>query len=270
MGGEKMTIFKREFRRNLKALFIWGAALGLLILLTLSVYSQMAEEQQKLMQLMDSYPESIKKMFGMDRLNMTTLIGFYGVEVYMMTTLFGSIYASMLASNILAKEEYEKTAEFLLSKPVTRSRIVTEKLLLVLINILILNGIITLFSLIGFQLVKDAEIEMGTFLLLVAGTICIHYAFAALSFLLSAVMRRSRTILSISLGLVLFSYFLHVMAGLSDDFVVIQYLSFFQYFDAADLVEEGFSILSIIMFAATALLAVGLSYGIYRKKDISV
>ena len=41
----------------------------------------------------------------------------------------GGIYAAILGVSSLAKEESEGTVEFLYSKPVTRSRIVTAKIL---------------------------------------------------------------------------------------------------------------------------------------------
>jgi hypothetical protein len=49
-------------------------------------------------------------------------MGFYAANniVYMM--LLGSIYAIVLSSNILLKEEYDKTAEFLMSRPITRNK----------------------------------------------------------------------------------------------------------------------------------------------------
>src|SRR4051794_38114256 len=101
-------IFKREFSRNLKSLIIWSGVLSGLILMYLSVYPQMAETQRGIEELMKAYPDSLKKMFGMDQLNMGTILGFYGIEVYLMITILGSIFAAILASNILAKEESEK------------------------------------------------------------------------------------------------------------------------------------------------------------------
>ncbi|TXK86222.1 ABC transporter permease subunit, partial [Parageobacillus sp. SY1] len=106
--------------RAVKSLIIWSIVLSGLILLTLSIYPQFAEQQKEMTKLLEAYPESIKKAFGMNELNMGDLMGFYGIEIYMISTLLGSIYSAILASNILAKEENEKTIEFLLSKPVTR------------------------------------------------------------------------------------------------------------------------------------------------------
>ena len=64
----------------------------------------------------------------MDRLNFGTLIGFYAIECGNVLGLGGAFYAALCAAAILSKEEKERTAEFLLTHPVSRIRIITEKL----------------------------------------------------------------------------------------------------------------------------------------------
>jgi ABC-2 type transport system permease protein len=266
----QMIIWEREFRRNLKALLIRGAALGAMILLMLSIFSSMAEQTETLNNMLETYPENLKKVFGMDRLDMTTLIGFYGVEIYMFTTLFGSIYASMLASGILAKEENEKTAEFLLSKPVTRVRVVTEKLLAVVGNILIFNVITALMSVIGFQIANGGDVPADTFVLLLLATFLLHLTFAAVSFFLSSIMKKTRAIVSASLGIVLISYFLDTMSGVSESMENVGYASLFKYVKATDIVTNNrIDSLSLLIMGAVIIIGVGFAYRTYWKKDIA-
>jgi ABC-2 type transport system permease protein len=264
-------IFKREIKRSRKSLIIWSIVLGGLILMLLSIYPQFAEQQQGMTELLEAYPESMKKAFGMDQLNFGTLIGFYGIEIYMMTTLLGSIYAVMLASNILAKEENEKTIEFLLSKPVTRSQIVTQKLLSVIVNILILNGISTIVSLIGFQFAEDANVPVKTFTLLVTATILLHLTFATIAFMFSSLMRKTRNILSVSLAVVIITYFMSVFSGVSEDLDILKYFSPFKYFDAANIINENkLEPLYVFLMATIIMISILVAFMIYRKKDIAV
>lgn len=264
-------IFKRELKRNLKSLIIWSVVLSGLILLTLSIYPQFAEQQNEMNKLLESYPEPIKKVFGMNELNLGELMGFYGVEIYMMTTLLGSIYSAILASNILAKEENEKTIEFLLSKPVGRSRIVTEKLLGVFVNILILNGVSTITSIIGFQFADDPDVPTDTFTLLAVATILLHLTFGAIAFMLSSMLKKTRSIMSVSLGIVLAAYFMNVMAGISEDLEVLKYFSPFKYVDAAQIINDNkLEPLYMFIMAAVIFISVITSYMVYRKKDIAV
>ncbi|ANB57753.1 ABC-2 transporter family protein [Anoxybacillus sp. B7M1] len=264
-------IFKRELKRNFKSLMIWSVVLSGLILLTLSIYPQFAEQQNEMNKLLEAYPEPMKKALGMNELSLGDLMGFYGIEIYMMTTLLGSIYTAILASNILAKEENEKTIEFLLSKPVTRNRIVTEKLLAVFVNILIFNGVITIISMIGFQFADDPEVPAGIFSLLIVATILLHLTFAAVAFMLSSMLKKTRSILSISLGIVLAAYFMNVMAGISEDLEILKYFSPFKYVDAAQIIRDHqLEPLYMFIMAAVIFISLFVSFMVYRKKDMAV
>ncbi|WP_064093495.1 ABC transporter permease subunit [Rossellomorea aquimaris] len=262
-------IFKREFTKNAKSLIIWSIILGGIILMTLSIYPQFTQDQETLNNLLSAYPDSFKEAFGMDRLDIGTLLGFYGMEIHFMTTLIGSIYAVMLASNMMAKEENEKTIEFLLSKPLSRSRIVMEKLFAVMTNICLLNLFIVIICLIGFQF-ADEDVSMKTFSVLIFATTLLHITFASIAFLLSSVMKKTRTITSISLGLVLISYFFSVVAGISEGLEGVKYISFFKYVDAADLISENAiqPVYLVIMLGITAL-SICLTFWLYRRKDIA-
>lgn len=262
-------IFAREFKRNQKALLIWTVVISGLVVWLLSIYPQFAEKQATMEKLLEAYPESMQKAFGMDKLSFGTLIGFYGIEIYMMTTLLGSIYASMLASNIVAKEENEKTIEFLLSKPVTRSEIIAQKLLLVIVNILILNGMTTIATVIGFQFTEHADVPYQTFMILVIACVLLHLTFAAISFMFSTMMKKTRNILSLSLGIVLISYFFNVMAGISEDLDFLKYISLFKYIDAANIINDTFDILYFFIMGAIILLCILVAFMIYKKKDIA-
>lgn len=264
-------IFKRELVRNLKSLLIWSGIIGLLILLTLAIYPQMAKQQETMEAMIDTLPDALKRAFGMDRLGMGSLIGYYGIRVYLMPTLVGSIYAAILAGNILAKESAEKTIEFLLSKPVTRVQVVAQKLMAVIVNLFILNGIIVLSALAGFQFAESSDVTARTFLVLTFATFLLHLTFAAIAFLLSAALRRTRNITSASLGIVLFSYFLNIVSAMSEDFSSLKHISLFRYIDAADIItENAMNPAYVIVMIALVVVSLVAAFIYFRKRDIAV
>ncbi|RJS60399.1 ABC transporter permease subunit [Bacillus sp. PK3_68] len=264
-------IIQREWKRSRKSLIIWSLILGGLVIWLLSIFPQFAEQQEDMEKLFEAYPDSMKDLFKMNELSLSTLIGFYGIEVYMMTTLLGSIYAAILASNMLAKEENDKTVEFLLSKPVTRNEIVGQKAAVVIINVFILNIVVAMASLIGFQLAKGYEVPYKTFALLVIGALLLHLTFAALSYLLSAVMRKTRNTLAVSIAVVIITYFLNMMSGLSEELNVVKYMSPFYYIEAASIIndhklEPAYSLIMVMV----CLLSLFAAFMVYKRKDISV
>jgi len=266
-----MLLFKREFKRNLKGLIIWSAVIGGLILLILAIYPQFAEDQEKLNAMLQAYPESMTKAFGMDKLSFGTVLGFYAVEGYLMITLFGSIYAVMLASNILSKEANEKTIEFLLSKPITRMQIISQKLLAIVTNLVILNVIVAIVNLIGFNLSKNNQVETKTFLLISIAPFILQLTFGSVAFLISCIVKKSRSIFSISLAIVFVTYFFSIISGISDKYKNLKYISPFKYVDAADIITGNeIRPLYVIIMVAIILISIAASYILYKKKDVTV
>ncbi|WP_461201206.1 ABC transporter permease [Anoxybacillus sp. TBDG-1] len=264
-------MFKREWKRNAKSLVIWSAVLGSLVLLMLSIFPQFAEQQKEVTKLLESLPPAMIKAFGMDQLSIGDLTGYYGVRVYMMTTLLGSVYATMLAANIVAKEENDKTIEFLLAKPITRREILTNKWLVVTANILTLNVISLLVSLIGFHMAKGYDVLLKAVYLLTMAAVFLHFTFAAMAFLLSAVMRKTRNASSFALGLVFVTYFMSMMSSISDDLSFLKYASPFKYVDAAPIIHHlQLDALYVILMIGIISVSIVSAYIIYQKKDIVV
>lgn len=266
-----MMIFRREMRRNRKGLLIWSVVIGAYILMLLSMYPQFAADQQSIDQLMQAFPESLKQAFGMDTLHFGSALGYYGVQIYLFTTLIGSVYAAMLAGGILAKEEGEKTAEFLLSKPVSRVSVAGQKLGAIFLNLLLFNAVLAAASAAGFRIAGDASAAGSSiFVLYVLAAFLLHLTFAAIAFLLSSLLRKQRSIVSFALGIVFLSYALHIAAGVSESVSALGELSFFRYVDAALIMEEESirgTYIAVMLIVSAACLTAATLY--YKKKDIA-
>ena len=134
------NLFLKEIRRNGVSLFIWMAIIILLISVTMSVFRTFIENQSKIMGLLNILPGGLLEFKGISDVNaLLSVMGFYTANnvIYMM--VLGSIFSIVLSANILLKEEYNKTAEYLLTKPLTRTEIFLSKSIVVLANIFLLN-----------------------------------------------------------------------------------------------------------------------------------
>ena len=133
-----MTLVKHELRQGKASFLVWTASIGFLLAICIFLFPEMKGQMEGINDMFASMG-SFTQAFGMDRLNFGTLIGFYAVECGNILGLGGAFYASVCAVGILSKEEKDKTAEFLLTHPVSRKRIMTEKLIAVLIQITAMN-----------------------------------------------------------------------------------------------------------------------------------
>ena len=142
-----MTLVKHELKQGKISFLIWTASIGFLLAICIFLFPEMKGQMDSVNDMFASMG-SFTEAFGMDRLNFGTLIGFYAVECGNVLGLGGAFFAALCAVGILSKEEKDKTAEFLLTHPVSRKRIITEKLIAVLLQITAMNLIIYALSLI--------------------------------------------------------------------------------------------------------------------------
>ena len=133
-----MTLVKHELRQGKTSFLIWTVAIGFLLATCIFLFPEMKGQMDAVNDMFASMG-SFTEAFGMDRLNFGTLIGFYAVECGNILGLGGAFYASLCGVGILSKEEKDKTAEFLLTHPVSRKSVITEKLIAVLIQITAMN-----------------------------------------------------------------------------------------------------------------------------------
>ena len=131
------NLFLMEMRRNAFSLILWMIVISLLISVTLSFYTTFIGNQSKVIGMLSLIPKGALQFKGISNVNnLISVLGFYAANnvIYMM--VLGSVYSVVLSSNILLKEEFNKTSEYLMTRPVKRSEIFFSKLAVLLLNIL--------------------------------------------------------------------------------------------------------------------------------------
>ncbi len=152
-----INIYLKEIKRNFLSWIIWTVALSGIITLGMVFYPVFIEDNLiEQMEVLFNMPvmDTLMSAFGADVATFSDILGFYVTYGAIYNTLLGAIYSILLASNILSKEENNKTAEFLLTKPVTRMEIYWGKLLTYFTFLVILNIILFFVGMIDFELFK--------------------------------------------------------------------------------------------------------------------
>ena len=207
-----MTLVRHELKQGRTAFIIWTAAIGFLLAVCVFLFPEMKGQMEDVSDMFSSMG-SFTAAFGMDRLNFGTLIGFYAIECGNVLGLGGAFYASLCAVGILCKEEKERTAEFLLTHPVSRRRIITEKLAAVLIQITAMNLIVYAVSIGSITLVGETVPWKEIHLLHLAYYL-LQLELAGICFGLSAFMRKGSV--GAGLGLAAVMYFLNLIANIAE------------------------------------------------------
>ena len=260
-----MTILKHELRQGKLSFLIWTGSIGFLLAVCVFLFPEMKGEMDEVSEMFASMG-SFTAAFGMDRLNFGTLVGYYAIECGNILGLGGAFYAALCAVGILSKEEKDRTAEFLLTHPVSRVRIITEKLLAVLLQIAAMNLILYALSL-GSMAAVGEEIPWKELNLLHLAYFLLQVELAGLCFGISAFLRKGSA--GVGLGIAAMMYFLNLIANITEAAEFLKYITPFGYCDGADIVTSGR--LDGTMAAIGAVIGMGgilAAYLKYARKDI--
>jgi ABC-2 type transport system permease protein len=262
-----MNILMHELRAYRKSTIIWLLSLIGIMILFMSMYPAFSQDAEELTRLLEGYPEAFRKAFALDLENFFTILGFYSYALTFIV-LAGSIQAMNIGVAIVSKEVREKTADFLLTKPVTRTAILTAKLCAALVSLLITNIVYVAAALMMASQVKVEDFSLKDFLLLSLILLMVQLMFLALGIIISVLARKIKSVLTVSLTTVFSFYFLGMLGGRTGD-TAVRYLSPFKYVDTAYVLKySGYESSFLVAGAVLIVVAVAASYVVYSKKDI--
>ena len=260
-----MTIIKHELRQGRNASLIWTCSIGLLLGICIFLFPEMKGEMDGISELFSSMG-SFTAAFGMDRLNFGSLIGYYAIECGNVLGLGGAFYAALCAVGMLSKEEKDRTAEFLLTHPVSRTRIVTEKLIAVVIQITAMNLIIYGLAVVSMTAIGE-KIPWKELNLLHLAYYLMQLELAGICFGVSAFLRKGSA--GIGIGVADGMYYLNLIANISDSASFLKYVTPFGNCDGADIAANG-RLDGTLLAIGLGLTVIGIlaAYWHYPRKDI--
>jgi ABC-2 type transport system permease protein len=173
-----------------------------------------------------------------------------------------------LGTSIVSKEVREKTADFLLTKPVTRTTVLTAKLMAAFISIFLTNIIYLAVTITMAYQVKTEDFSLKILIMLSLTMFFIQLIFLAIGVIVSVIVPRIKSVLTVSLTTVFAFYFLGMFSSTTGE-EAKRYISPFKYFNTAYIIKQAsFESTFLIVGAVIIILAITASYFVYAKKDI--
>jgi ABC-2 type transport system permease protein len=264
-----MNIFIRELKGNIKSIIIWSVIILLFVVIGFSKFSAYAGNPE-LLAILDNMPQAVLESLSLKAFDLTTITGFYGI-FYLYFSLLLSIAAAMWGSDFISKEERDKTVEFSLTMPVTRGKVITGKALAAVVSCLVLN-IVTLAATYVASSSYNPDEKFYNFVVLSNVSIFIlQLIFLALGIFLGSAMKYYRRANSTAMSILLATFFMFIIAGLSEKLDWLKYFTPFKYFDPLEIlnksrIDPNFVLLSV---GIIMVLMVG-AYLTYSKRDLYI
>lgn len=262
------NIFHYELRAHLRSVISWSFALAALILFFFSMFPAFADHAALMKEMLSKLPRELLAAFGMENLAPDTVLGFYSM-ILVFVQLCLAIQASYYGFGLVSIEESEFTADFLLSKPVSRVQVLTSKMLAALASLLITNLVVWLSSFLAFTLFRGKrEYEFPTLLLLLASLLIFQLSFLSIGLLISLLVKRVRNVTPYALGLAFGAYVLNGFSGILGE-VKLELITPFKHFDASYIIANvSYNTPLVLLNVVVSLVALVLSYWLYLRRDI--
>lgn len=263
-----MNIYTHEFRMNLRSVITWSISLVLMIFVFTSIYSGFADEAEILNRTLEKMPQEFLMAFGMDGLDMSTVLGYFSL-IFLFVQLCVSIQAANYGFSLVSVEEREMTADFLLTKPVGRTKIMSSKLLSAITGLAITNIVVWISSFIFINIYRGGRpYEIKTLGLLLFTVTFLQLFFLTVGMLISLLPKKIRSVTPYSMGMVFGLYILNAFGGMIGE-DKLSYITPFRHFDPNHIIRNGSYDLSLVLISVSLIiLSLGGSYFLYSKRNI--
>ena len=261
-------MIKKEFKNNFKTFLLWTIILIILFLVVFLVYPFIITDDtmKNLDEMMKVFPEELLKAFNMDITSINSAYGWLKSEGFMFVLLITGFYSSYLGSQIILKEENDKTIEYLSFLPIKRKRILTNKIIVCITYIFLMILILGIFNYIGLSISENFDKKQ--FILISITPLFIVYPLFSINLFISTFLHKSKKSIVISIGIVFLSYFLNVLSELSNKIEFIKYISIYTLADIRNVISKiNINPICIIISLIITIVFIYLSYIIYDKKE---
>jgi len=262
-----MNIYLRELRANLKATIIWSASAFFLVLVGMTKYSAgTGISAGSFNEMIELLPKSLQNIFGIGVFDLSVSIEYYAI-LFLYIALVATLHAVFLGNGIIAKEERDKTVEFLMVKPVSRPKMLTPKLLASLTILIVFNLVIFASSAMMLSRYPEYSYIDGLSKLMLA-LFGLQLLFCAVGAFSAGLMKNTKLSASASSGVLLTMFMLSIIADISEKADFLKYFSFFEFFDARLILKEGYPFTYPIISVLFVVVFICLTYIFYKKRDM--
>ncbi len=263
------SVLTKTLRDQGLSLLWWVLGLAGLVALHAFVYPTVRDKPE-LNELIEDYPDVIKALIGGGAsIDFTSPAGYLESELFsFLVPLVLLTFAIGLGANAIAGEEDRKTIDLLLANPISRERLVAEKLgALVLLAVAL--GLGLWLALVIFTSAVDMEIGALRLGEAVASAVLLALHFGAFALLLGCLTGRRSLSMSLAAGAAILAYVVNALALLVGFLEPYRRFSPFFHYVGNEPLRNGLGADHVaVLLGATAAMAL-LALVAFARRDVA-
>jgi len=263
------NVFLKTLRDQRRSLLFWGIGLVMLAFY-ITLFYPTVRNLPDLNKILEQAPKGIAALLGGQIPDYTSPTGYLNMELFfMMLPILLLFYTIGFGSGAIAGEEEKGTLDFLLSNPIPRWRVVTEKFGVMVTGVLALSAIFVVTLMIGATAV-DMKIGFGRLLAATFSTVLLALDFGTLALFLGCLRGNRGMSLGISAALAVATYLLNSLGAMVETLKHYRFLSpFYHHVDPNPLLN-GLSLDHTLVLAGVVVVLFLASIPVFNRRDVGV
>ncbi|HET8614399.1 MAG TPA: ABC transporter permease subunit [Actinomycetales bacterium] len=250
-----------------RALVGWVTSLALLVAMYVAIWPSM-RGQPSMSDFLDQMPEAMRSLFATTGADLSTPVGYLQVELLsFMGPLVLMLYTVTAGAAAVAGEEDRRTMDMLLSTPVSRSRVVVEKLMAMCVGVLLLAAV-GLVSLMGGGALADMGLSWPDVTAAMLHMALLALVFGTLALAVGGITGHATLSRAVPAVVAVVAYVVNGLAPVVSWLEPFQKLSPFYQYIGHDPLRHGVSWSSVAVAVTTVVVLAVVAVLGFRRRDV--
>ncbi len=262
------SLFASMLKTKGKTMFSYAFGTSLYLLLIISVYPAFADSDA-LNEVMRQMPENLKNILGLKD-GLQGLDSFVAAEYYgLLYIIILTIYCVVTATQLIARMVDRGSMAYLLSTPVSRTRIALTQAAILLFGLLLITVLTIASGLLGTWWIVGGNVDLSSFIQLNLVGFLLFFVISGYSFFFSCLCNDEKQALSISGGLTVVFFALDLAAKMSQGLAWMKNITLFTAFHPSDIANGTVDALPIcLMLAAAGIALYAAAVIVFRGRNL--
>jgi len=263
-----MNIYKYEIKSQFKNFIIWTVSLLLTMYIFMGgIYPVFQKSAVDFLKVMEGFPKQFTQAFGFQIFSLFSYEGYYSFA-FGYIAMVAAIMAVIVSLSVFAREKKVKCLDFLMTKPISRSKIFWIKLLVCLTIIGVTNVIYVVGNMIMFEQNNQSSDLTGRFMLASLGMFFTQLVFLAIGLFLATFSKKIRSISGFATSIGFIAFILSALSNIIEG-EFVNFIALLKYFDPSVVMEKGYFEVKYMLAAVVLIvLCTVTSYVKFCKSDI--
>ena len=262
------TLYKRGIQGIWKMLLIFAAVITMYFTVIISMFDP------ALGSALDEFAKAMPELMAIVGMNPVSaeLISFLEAYLYgFIMLVFPMLFCILSANKLIARHVDRGSMTYLLAAPVKREEVAFTQMKVMVTGIIALVFYATLIGIVNCEISFPGELDIGKFILLNIGVLCLQLFIGGICFLCSCIFNDSKYAVGVGAGIPVLGFIIQMMANAGKELEKAKYATFFTLFDSDGIIAgELGAIWGILALLAGAIVLFSIAIVIFSKKDLHI